>query len=76
MLAADIVGVFEVIDYKTGQRVEVAVQAVDREKRRISLALAGAGGADEVGELPAPSLSAPARFGTLGDLMSKAAKKK
>jgi hypothetical protein len=50
------------------------VQAVDREKRRISLALAGAGGADEVGELPAPS--GPARFGTLGDLMSKAAKKK
>lgn len=59
---------------KTGQRVDVAVQAVDREKRRISLTLAGAGGADEVGELPAPS--GPARFGTLGDLMSKFAKKK
>ena len=58
----------------TDYAVEVAVQAVDREKRRISLALAGAGGADEVGELPAPS--GPARFGTLGDLMSKFAKKK
>lgn len=60
---------------KVGQRVDVTVQAVDREKRRISLALAGAGG-DDGGELPAPSINAPARFGTLGDLLNKAAKKK
>jgi small subunit ribosomal protein S1 len=61
---------------KVGQRVEVVVQAVDREKRRISLALAGGEGDREVGELPAPVSSAPARFGTLGDLLNKAAKKK
>ena len=61
---------------KAGQRVEVVVQAVDREKRRISLALAGSAGGDDGGEAPPPTINAPARFGTLGDLLNKAAKKK
>jgi small subunit ribosomal protein S1 len=60
---------------KVGQKVEVVVQAVDREKRRISLALAGGAG-DEGGELPPAPSGPPARFGTLGDLLNKATKKK
>jgi small subunit ribosomal protein S1 len=55
-----------------GQTVEVRVLGVDRERRRISLGLAGAGSdGDEGGaETPRTHTEKP-RFGTLGDLLKK-----
>ncbi|HEX2574178.1 MAG TPA: S1 RNA-binding domain-containing protein [Polyangia bacterium] len=55
-----------------GQAVEVRVLGVDRERRRISLGLAGteAGGEDGGAETPRTHTERP-RFGTFGDLLKK-----
>jgi small subunit ribosomal protein S1 len=64
---------------KPGQSLEVTVTALDRERRRLSLAVAGAGD-DRVDDSdPAATAAAraaaagPARLGTLGDLLKRAA---
>jgi small subunit ribosomal protein S1 len=67
---------------RVGQELEVRVESVDREKRRVSLSLAAAGAADSPGEaeddyrdyLSAPAESPP--VGSLGEaLRAKLAKK-
>lgn len=62
---------------KPGDRVDVVVQMIDREKRRMSLGSTGAGGAGgRDPETPSPAaVNAPARFGTFGDLFKNAKKK-
>lgn len=50
-----------------GDRVDVVVQMIDREKRRMSLLSAGSRGD---GDAPPPSaVNTPTRFGTFGDLL-------
>jgi small subunit ribosomal protein S1 len=63
---------------KVGERVDVVVQAVDRDSRRISLALEGSKNAVEApGSVPSlASVNAGARLGTFADLLNKAAQKK
>jgi len=66
---------------KEGETVEVKVEGVDRDNRRISLALAGpARAADEeestLAEFRRRSDEAPKGMGTLGDLLQAKAKKK
>ena len=63
---------------KVGERVDVVVQAVDRDSRRISLALEGSKSAVEApGSVPSlASVNAGARLGTFADLLNKAAQKK
>jgi small subunit ribosomal protein S1 len=56
---------------RPGDTIEVKVQSVDRERRRISLGLAGA--TDDDGELAAAPAEAPG-FGSLGDFLSRAKK--
>lgn len=53
---------------RPGDVLEVAVRSVDRERRRISLALAGT--ADDAEEMAPPPVEAPG-FGSLGDFLSK-----
>jgi small subunit ribosomal protein S1 len=60
---------------KVGEEVDVTVLGVDREKRRISLALPGAvseneANAEDVAEHTVKTAS-PARFGTFADLLDK-----
>jgi small subunit ribosomal protein S1 len=52
---------------KVGHEVEVIVTAVDRERRRLSLAMAPPGDAEDVAHAPA----APRSLGTFGDLLQK-----
>ena len=64
---------------QAGEKIEVVIQQIDRDKRRLSL---GRASSDDVegGEAPAPVAQAAGGgrvgFGTLGDLLSKASKKK
>jgi len=63
-----------------GQTVEVKVESIDRDNRRISLALAGAARAvDEeeatLAEFRRQTAEAPKGMGTLGDLLSAASGK-
>lgn len=62
---------------KPGDRVDVVVQIIDREKRRMSLGSTGAGGGGgRDPETPSPAtVNTPARFGTFGDLFKNAKKK-
>ncbi|HEX9205712.1 MAG TPA: 30S ribosomal protein S1 [Candidatus Deferrimicrobiaceae bacterium] len=56
---------------RAGQELEVRVESVDREKRRVSLSLAAAGAADSPGEAEddyRKYLSAPAESPSLGSL--------
>lgn len=54
---------------KPGQTLELTVSSVDRERRRISLAVVSAD-AEDAGEAP-PLPKAPEKLGTLGDLLMK-----
>jgi small subunit ribosomal protein S1 len=55
---------------KAGETLEVAVLAIDREKRRISLGLASRQErVDDEGRAAAARAAAPGRLGTLGDLL-------
>jgi small subunit ribosomal protein S1 len=58
---------------RPGDTIEVAIQAVDRERRRISLVLAGK--APEM-DPDAVAPEEPPGFGALGDFLAKAQKKK
>lgn len=64
---------------QAGEKIEVVIQQIDRDKRRLSL---GRASFDDVegGEAPAPAAQAVGGgrvgFGTLGDLLSKASQKK
>jgi small subunit ribosomal protein S1 len=57
---------------KIGQRIHVTVLSVDKNAKRISLAMAEEGD----GETPASAPEAPKKLGTFADLMKDAAKKK
>jgi small subunit ribosomal protein S1 len=64
---------------KLGQAVEVTVLGVDPDKRRLSLSIAAGARAEEAAvaaEARAMIPQAPARLGTLGDLLAKARDKK
>jgi small subunit ribosomal protein S1 len=61
---------------KEGEIIEVKIEAVDRENRRLSLALAEVSRAEEeqastMTEFRKQTEAAPATMGTLGDLLSK-----
>jgi small subunit ribosomal protein S1 len=55
---------------QVGQEVEAAVLAIDHDKRRISLSL-GASKDAAPADLAAAPVSAPAKFGTFGDLLKR-----
>jgi small subunit ribosomal protein S1 len=60
---------------KVGQTVEVTVLGVDPEKRRVSLSIAAGARAEEAAQTEqarAMMQQAPAKLGTLGDLLAKA----
>jgi len=59
---------------QVGQSIEVAVQSVDRERRRISLRLASEADAEADAREHATSAE-PAGFGVLGDFLARAQKK-
>ncbi|MFO0577721.1 MAG: S1 RNA-binding domain-containing protein [Polyangia bacterium] len=52
-----------------GDRVDVVVQMIDREKRRMSLVSTEGGRGVEFEAPPPSAVNAPARFGTFGDLL-------
>jgi small subunit ribosomal protein S1 len=56
-------------------KLDVVVLAVDADKRRLSLGLAEAGGADD-DKGPPPSASGPASLGTFADLLKGGGKKR
>jgi small subunit ribosomal protein S1 len=58
---------------KPGSEVEVVIQDIDRDKRRIALSLAGA--QPEEDDVPPPPPQEKQKFGTFADLLGAAAKK-
>jgi small subunit ribosomal protein S1 len=61
---------------QVGAKVEVIIQLIDRDKRRLSLGRASDGDIEGGEAVSAPPAGGRVGFGTLGDLLSKASSKK
>lgn len=61
---------------QVGSKIEVLIQQVDREKRRLSLARASDGDIEGGEAVLVPQSPGRVGFGTLGDLLSRSSQKK